>query len=288
MLLWQPKQAPPNVHQDRAARDRSEAKSILDVCDLQVSYGRGARALQAIGDISLSVDRGEFVTVVGPSGCGKTTLLKVLSGLLPATTGSVRIEDRLVEGPPKNLALVFQDYTRSLLPWLSVIKNVTFPLASRGETARVQYERGRSALVEVGLSDFENHYPWQLSGGMQQRVAIARAIAYRPVVLLMDEPFAAVDAQTRAELEDLILRVHRDLKVTVLLVTHDIDESIYLGNRVVVLSSRPTTVRKSLDVDLAYPRDQVETKANPKFVELRTIVSQLIRDERKTSAHVNL
>jgi NitT/TauT family transport system ATP-binding protein len=273
----------PQQEPSQAIGRPSAADSVLEVHNLQVSYGTGVDALRAIGDVSLAVKRGEFVSVVGPSGCGKTTLLKVLCGLRPANSGDVRVDGRPVDGPPKGLALVFQDYNRSLLPWLSVIKNVTFPLAAKGMPAAEQEERGRSALAEVGLRGFEDKYPWQLSGGMQQRVAIARAIAYRPVVLLMDEPFAAVDAQTRSELEDLVLRVHRDIGVTVLFVTHDIDESVYLGNRVLVLSMRPTTVRRSLDVDLPYPRDQVETKANPKFVELRTVVSQMIRGERKAT-----
>jgi NitT/TauT family transport system ATP-binding protein len=211
---------------------------------------------------------------------GKTTLLKSLSGLLVPTSGQTLVEGRPVSGVPEGLAMVFQEYTRSLLPWRSVKGNVTFPLQAKG-LAREEIEaRASEALAEVGLTGFEDKYPWQLSGGMQQRVAIARALAFRPAVLLMDEPFASVDAQVRADLEDLMLTVQRDTGVTVLFVTHDIDESVYLGDRVVVLSHRPTQVRESIEVPLPKPREQLATKALPEFVELRTRVLALIQQER--------
>jgi NitT/TauT family transport system ATP-binding protein len=167
------------------------------------------------------------------------------------------------------------------LPWYSVLRNVTFPLAAKRLAKKEQRDRAYHALEAVGLKGFENNYPWQLSGGMQQRVAIARAVAYQPVILLMDEPFAAVDAQTRSDLEDLVLAIQRRERLTCLFVTHDIDEAVYLGNRVVVLSGRPTTVRETLTVDLPFPRDQVSTKATPEFVRMRTEVSRLIRSERR-------
>jgi NitT/TauT family transport system ATP-binding protein len=223
------------------------------------------------------VRRGEFVSVVGPSGCGKTTLLKTIAGLLGPTTGEALVEGRRVVGPPGDLALVFQEYTRSLMPWLSVIRNVSFPLAGKGIPRSEQKRRAQAALAEVGLVGFDDKYPWQLSGGMQQRVAIARAIAFRPAVLLMDEPFASVDAQTRADLEDLMLRVHDDTGVTIVFVTHDIEESIYLGERVVVLSKSPTTIRAVLDVPIPQPRDQLTTRALPEFLRLRTEILSMIR-----------
>jgi NitT/TauT family transport system ATP-binding protein len=258
---------------------------VLEARGLSVTYGRGPGAVRALGDVSFSVAPGEFVCVVGPSGCGKTTLLKSLSGLLVPTSGQTLVEGRPVTGVPEGLAMVFQEYTRSLLPWRSVKGNVTFPLQAKG-LAREEIEtRASEALAEVGLAGFEDKYPWQLSGGMQQRVAIARALAFRPAVLLMDEPFASVDAQVRADLEDLMLTVQRDTGVTVLFVTHDIDESVYLGDRVVVLSHRPTRVRESIDVTLPKPREQLATKALPEFVELRTRVLALIQQERhKTGA----
>jgi NitT/TauT family transport system ATP-binding protein len=260
---------------------------VLDVSGLGVTYGSGADAVEAIGDVSFTVKPGEFTCVVGPSGCGKTTLLKVISGLLRPTRGSASVRGRVVDGPPPDLALIFQEYSRSLLPWLSVKKNVTFPLTAQGVPSAEREQRAMDALAEVGLGGFEDKYPWQLSGGMQQRTAIARAIAYRPAVLLMDEPFASVDAQTRADLEDLVLRIQREHGATIVFVTHDIDEAVYLGHRVLVLSARPTTVRRSIEVTLPAHRDQLATKAEPEFVRLRTEVLSLIRSER-SSPHPTL
>jgi NitT/TauT family transport system ATP-binding protein len=257
------------------------SRPILQIRDLEVVYGTGEGALRAIGGLTLSVGEGEFVSVVGPSGCGKSTLLRAISGLRRPTSGEVLLNGQLVTGPPPGLAMVFQEYSRSLLPWYTVLRNVTFPLAAGKLPRTEQEERAYAALKSVGLQGFEKSYPWQLSGGMQQRVAIARALAYRPVMLLMDEPFAAVDAQTRAELEDLVVRIQAETRLTCLFVTHDIDESVYLGHRVVVLSNRPTHVRQTLDVDLPFPRDQIETKALPRFTELRTEISRLIRDSAR-------
>jgi NitT/TauT family transport system ATP-binding protein len=262
------------------AERQNRADPVLEVKDLQVVYASGANRLQAIKSVSLAINRGELVCVVGPSGCGKTTLLKSMSGLKPPTSGAVILNGKKISGPPEGLALVFQEYNRSLLPWYSVLRNVTFPLAAKKLSATEQKDRAYRALEAVGLKGFEDKYPWELSGGMQQRVAIARAVAYRPVILLMDEPFAAVDALTRSDLEDLILKIQRAEGLTCLFVTHDIDESVYLGNRVIVLSGRPTTVRETFTIDLPFPRDQVTAKALPEFVKMRTKISQLIRSER--------
>jgi NitT/TauT family transport system ATP-binding protein len=259
------------------------AAPVLEVTGLGVTYGSGRDAVEAIGEVSFTVKPGEFTCVVGPSGCGKTTLLKVISGLLRPTRGSASVRGRVVDGPPPDLALIFQEYSRSLLPWLTVKKNVTFPLSAQGVPGAERDRRAVDALAEVGLGGFEDKYPWQLSGGMQQRAAIARAIAYRPAVLLMDEPFASVDAQTRADLEDLVLRIQREHGATIVFVTHDIDEAVYLGHRVLVLSSRPTTIRRSIEVTLPAQRDQLATKAEPEFVRLRTEVLSLIRSDRSSS-----
>lgn len=253
---------------------------VVEAKDLGVRYGSGASAVDAIENVTFDVHRGDFICVVGPSGCGKTTLLRALSGLLEPTRGAVFVEGTPVSGPPAGLAMVFQDYNRSLLPWLTVLKNVTFPLTAAQVPRNDVQRRASKALDEVSVHGFDSKYPWQLSGGMQQRVAIARAIAFRPSVLLMDEPFASVDAQTRADLEDLILEVRRDTGVTVLFVTHDIDEAVYLGDRVIVLSHRPTTVRESIDIPLPARRDQLETKSLPEFIELRRRVLGLIQLER--------
>jgi NitT/TauT family transport system ATP-binding protein len=253
---------------------------MLEVSQLGKTYGEGENATHAIGSISFGIEEKEFVCVVGPSGCGKTTLLKCMSGLLEPSTGSTALKGRTVDGPPPEMALVFQEYSRSLLPWMSVRGNVTLPLRhkklGKGETARLVEE----AVEAVGLAAFIDRYPWELSGGMQQRVAIARALAYQPEILLMDEPFASVDAQTRGDLEDLVLQVREQFGVTVLFVTHDIDESVYLADRIVVLTPSPTEVREVLTVDLPHPRDQVDTKELPEFARLRAHVYRLIKREQ--------
>jgi NitT/TauT family transport system ATP-binding protein len=215
--------------------------------------------------------------VVGPSGCGKTTLLKCMSGLLEPTSGAVHLRDQSVDGPPEQMALVFQEYSRSLYPWMSVRQNVAFPLRRKKLGKGEAKELVENAVRSVDLEGFLDRYPWELSGGMQQRVAIARALAYQPEILLMDEPFASVDAQTRADLEDLILNVRKEYGVTVVFVTHDIDESVYLGDRIVVLTKSPTTVQELLDVDLPAERDQVETKELPEFARLRAHVYRSIK-----------
>jgi NitT/TauT family transport system ATP-binding protein len=254
--------------------------SQLEVQGLTKTYGSGSTAVQAIGDLTFDARSGEFVCIVGPSGCGKTTLLKCLSGLIPASGGTASLNGKLIDGPPKALAVVFQDYSRSLMPWMSITKNITLPLLAQGIGKSERTARAKSGLAAVGLEGTDAMYPWQLSGGMQQRVAIARALAYQPQLLLMDEPFASVDAQTRNDLEDLVLRVHAEFGVTVVLVTHDVDESVYLADRIAVLAHRPTHVKEIIDVDLPRPRDQVATKELPEFARLRSQVLRLIRDEK--------
>jgi NitT/TauT family transport system ATP-binding protein len=252
----------------------------LEVVALSKTYGEGPKAVPAIDSLTFTVDPGEFVCIVGPSGCGKTTLLKCLSGLLKPTSGSASLEGKVIDGPASSLALVFQEYSRSLLPWLTVRGNVTLPLLA-GRIEKAERERlAADALAAVGLSDFAQAHPWQLSGGMQQRVAIARALAYQPQLLLMDEPFASVDAQTRADLEDLVLQVHAQFGITVVFVTHDIDESVYLADRIIVLTHRPTSVKEIVEVSLPRPRDQVITKELTEFTQLRGHVFRLIKSER--------
>src|SRR5215475_8213233 len=252
---------------------------MLEIDSLAKTYGSGEKATEAIRSISFTVAEKELVCVVGPSGCGKTTLLKCVAGLLAPTHGEVLLRGARVTSPPEEMALVFQEYSRSLMPWSSVRNNVLLPLRHKPLS-----KAERSALVEeslgaVGLTRFIDRYPWQLSGGMQQRVAIARALAYQPAILLMDEPFASVDAQTRGDLEDLVLRVREEYGITILFVTHDIDESVYLSNRVVVLTHSPTEVKEIVQVDLDRPRDQIATKELPEFVHLRGHVYRLIRRE---------
>ncbi len=258
--------------------------ALLQVENLKKTYESSTGIVEAIGDISFAMKRGELVCIVGPSGCGKTTLLKCIAGLLAPTAGSISLDGQTVTGPPPNMALVFQEYGRSLFPWLTVRGNVELPLRHK-KLSRAERDRlVDDALGAVGLDHASRSYPWQLSGGMQQRVAIARAVAYEPEVLIMDEPFAAVDAQTRADLEDLVRRLHLERGMSILFVTHDIDESVYLGERVVVLSKSPTWVQEDLAIDLDPERDQITTRALPRFTELRTHVYEQIQRAKRGDA----
>jgi NitT/TauT family transport system ATP-binding protein len=253
----------------------------LEVRGLRKVYQGPGRSVEALRDLTFSVAASELVCVVGPSGCGKTTLLRCAAGLLEPTAGEILVEGDPVAGPPPDLAVVFQEYGRSLFPWMTVRANVELPLRSKGLAGDRRRRLVEEALAAVGLEDVHGAYPWQLSGGMQQRVAIARAVAYEPQVLLMDEPFAAVDAQTRAELEDLVRSVWRRTGVTIVFVTHDIDEAVYLGQRVLVLSSSPTVVQEDLAVDLPDERDQLTTRSDPRFTQLRShVYAQIQRAKR--------
>jgi NitT/TauT family transport system ATP-binding protein len=246
--------------------------TMLAVNDLVHRYGADV----AVNDLSFTVETNQLACIVGPSGCGKSTLLRCIAGLIRPTSGEVRLHGDLVQGVPEDLAVVFQDYSRSLFPWLTVRRNVEFPLRTRVPTRAARRARAEEALSWVGLGEVADKHPWQLSGGMQQRVSIARALACQPALLLMDEPFASVDAQTRAELEDLLLRVRREHQSTVLLVTHDIDESVYLGDRVLVLSRPPASIVADLPVGLPAERDQITTRGSATFVELRTEIARLL------------
>jgi len=250
---------------------------VLEVTDLTRAYGQGPGAHVAIEGVRLSVTEGELVSIVGPSGCGKSTLLRCIAGLLAPTGGTVELSGAPVDRVPDRLSVVFQDYSRSLYPWLTVQDNVALPLRRTERSRKARRATAGAALEAIGLPDVGQKYPWQLSGGMQQRVAIARALAGDPALLLMDEPFGSVDAQTREDLEDLTLRVRSERGITILLVTHDIDESVYVGDRVIVLTPGPGRILADLPVGLPAPRDQISTKQLPEFVQLRTEVSRLIR-----------
>jgi NitT/TauT family transport system ATP-binding protein len=256
---------------------------VLDIRGLRKVYDGHGRQVEALRNITFQVDGGEFVCVVGPSGCGKTTLLRLIGGLLRPTGGEVAVAGKTVAGPPDGLAVVFQEYGRSLFPWLNVHDNVDLPLKAKRMARKNREPLVRNAIEAVGLAEARTAWPWQLSGGMQQRVAIARALAFQPSVLLMDEPFAAVDAQTRADLEDLVRSVWHQFGVTLLFVTHDIDEAVYLGQRVVVLSASPTTVIEDLAIDLPDDRDQLNTRADARFVELRGHVYSRIQQAKRNA-----
>jgi NitT/TauT family transport system ATP-binding protein len=263
------------------ATTRNAAPVSLSVDALAKTYTGHGRSVEAVRDLTFEISRGELVCIVGPSGAGKTTLLRCIAGLLETSGGQIHLDGAPVTGPPAGMAVVFQEYGRSLFPWLTVRKNVELPLKEKGLARSVRAAKVDAALESVGLRDSADSHPWQLSGGMQQRVAIARAVAYEPSVLLMDEPFAAVDAQTRADLEDLVRQLWQQLGVTVLFVTHDIDESVYLGQRVLVLSNRPTVVLEDVRIDLPNDRNQLETRSSAQFAAARSHVYELIQLAKK-------
>ena len=231
----------------------------IDVQGLGKSYGD----VEALRGIDLTIRRGEFLAVIGPSGCGKTTLLKIVAGLVSATAGRVVIDGRSIAGPGPERSLVFQDF--ALMPWASVQRNVEFGLRLRGVGRAERQATARRYLEKVGLRGFEDAYPQQLSGGMQQRVGLARALAVNPRILLMDEPFASIDEQTRRLFQDDLLRLWADERKTVLFVTHSMEEAIYLADRVVVLSPRPGRVHQVLESDLPRPREAAGVRESARF-----------------------
>ena len=244
------------------------AAPYLVVDDVEKHFAAHGRA--AIEKVSFTVQQGSFVSVIGPSGCGKSTLLHIMAGLSAPTGGRVVLKDTTVTGPRRDMIYVFQQYGKSIFPWKTVLDNVLLGIKYRsGEPREVLLARCREQLALVGLGSNERYYPYQLSGGMQQRVAIARALACRPELLLMDEPFSALDAMTRAELQDLLLRIWGQYGLTILFVTHDLDEALYLSQRIVLLTAGPGTVAGCLDVPLPYPRTQVETRSDPEYLRLR-------------------
>lgn len=261
--------------------------NILSVDKLSMSYGEGNNENQILSDLSLDVKAGEFVSIVGPSGVGKTTLLRCLSGLLTPKSGAVRVDGTELSGPHPDIGVVFQDYSRSLLPWMTSADNVAFPLQGRGISKAQRFKKAEESLAEVGLEGQGHKYPWEMSGGMQQRVAIARGLSYNARVILMDEPFASVDAQTRFDLEDLVLKLRNVHDTTILLVTHDIDEALYLADRVVVIADKPATVVDTIETGFGRTRDQLETKAHPFFAEARARILNRLRQTPETATQVN-
>lgn len=242
----------------------------------KVFEGEGTPVV-ALEDVTMTVHENEFVTIVGTSGCGKSTFLNIVAGLIPLTSGTLEVDGRPVTGPGADRGMVFQKYT--LFPWLSVLENVKFSLKKKRDIgAREKDALAREYLRLVGLAGFENAYPSQLSGGMQQRVAIARALVYRPSILLMDEPFGALDAQTRGLMQELLLRVWEEHKTTILFVTHDIDEAIFLADRVYVMTARPGRIKKEIPVPLPRPRDY-HVMTTPDFIAVKREVMELIREE---------
>ena len=270
------------MHESFGTRSaQAQSMPILEVERLSKSYRQlGGETTVAIAEVSFQVEAGEFVSFVGPSGCGKSTLLMSIAGLLAPTAGHIIVKGREVSGPPPNLVLVFQEFNKSLFAWRSVLGNVLFGLEARGKPSRAEKAKAEALIELVGLKGFEHHYPWELSGGMQQRVAIARALAYEPEVLLMDEPFGSLDALTRLELEDTLLKLWEELGTTILFITHDIEEAIYLSDRILLLSRRPSTILEELRIDFMRPRHQVITRGEAHFMALRNQIYRRISHER--------
>lgn len=245
---------------------------MIEFNDVSLAFGRQA----VISNVNLTIRKGEFVCLIGPSGCGKTSLLRLLGGLTPATDGAVRIDDKVVRSPSSNIGFVFQDYGRALLAWRTALGNVSLPLEARGVPASERKEVASKLLEIIGLAQHAHKYPAQMSGGMQQRLQIARCLAQDPAILLMDEPFGSLDAMTRQNLQDEVLRLTAERSVTTLFVTHDIDEAIYLSDRVVTLHPNPGRIGEIVPVDLPRPRDQLTTREHPEFLHLRRELFSMI------------
>lgn len=257
-----------NEKNDVMTKDQRVSETSFECSDLEVTLFGAAGSRVILQNLDLRVNRGEFMSILGTSGSGKTTLLRVLGGLQEPSSGTITCGGRPVGGPPEGVVTVFQNYSQSLLPWRTVRRNVSLGIErelSKAECA----SRVDEALAIVGLEASAGEYPWRLSGGMQQRVQIARALAMRPSVLLMDEPFGALDAMTKAGLQDQLQQVQALTETTIVFVTHDVEEAVYLSDRVVVLTGRPANVGIALDVHLERPRHQIATKELPDYLKLR-------------------
>ncbi|MEN3539629.1 ABC transporter ATP-binding protein [Microbispora sp. ZYX-F-249] len=253
--------------------------TLLTADDVAKTYRTRRREVTALRGLSLDIAAGEFVALVGRSGCGKSTLLRLLSGLLPVTAGQIRVAGQPIDGPPRQARCVFQDYAQSLLPWKTVAGNVRFGLRHAYEPAAGGHDELVAHYLDlVGLGHAADRYPWELSGGMQQRAAIARALAARPQLLLMDEAFSGVDALSRAKLQDVLLHAWAEEGLTVVFVTHDIDEAVYLADRVVVLHPEGRGVLADVRTDLPRPRGQVPTRESPEFLHHRRELLHLVLD----------
>jgi NitT/TauT family transport system ATP-binding protein len=238
---------------------------LIEFRGVEKTYRTRDGAVQSLRPISFEVRDGEFVSIVGPSGCGKSTLLKIVAGLLPATAGELRLDGKPVDGPPDGVGIVFQNPV--LLAWRSILKNVMLQTEVRGGDHAASEARARALIEMVGLSGFENKFPWQLSGGMQQRAAICRALVHDPAILLMDEPFGALDAMTREKMNLELQRIWAETQKTVLMITHSIPEAVFLSDRVLVMTERPGSIAAIYDVDLPRPRT-FKVMGDPAFVKL--------------------
>jgi NitT/TauT family transport system ATP-binding protein len=248
----------------------------IEIRDVDIHFGEGPTAVQALKRISLDVEPGAFVSLLGPSGCGKSTLIGAVAGFTPIRSGELRVDRQRVGAPGPDRGVVFQQHT--LFPWKTVFNNVEFGLKMRGVPARERRRITRDILVRVGLGDFQRHYPSQLSGGMQQRVNLARVLVNRPRVLLMDEPFCSLDAQTRLQMQEMLLELWHEYHMTVIFVTHDVDEALFLSDRVLVLSQRPGRIKAELPVELPRPRT-LDLLTSPEFMRLKREAMHALKPE---------
>jgi len=253
-----------------------EASAKLQIQNLSKVYRSDGHEVVAIDEINLEIRNKEFATILGPSGCGKSTLLRIVAGLMRPTHGMVRLDGAAISGPGRDRGMVFQSYT--LFPWLTVMENIQFGLGLSGVAKAEQEQRAKEFVEKVGLRGFEQAYPKALSGGMKQRVAIARALANNPAILLLDEPFGALDAQTRALMQELLTQVWEDLHKTILFVTHDVEEAIFLSDRVFIMTARPGRIKAEIEIPLERPRSY-ELKATEIFLRLKRQALTLIREE---------
>jgi NitT/TauT family transport system ATP-binding protein len=251
-------------------------KGCIDVRNMGVTFGSNGSKVVAVKDVSLNVQPGEFVSLIGPSGCGKSTLLSIVAGFVKPTDGEAMLDGKLITRPGSDRGVVFQQY--SLFPWLTVRKNVEFGLKMAGVELSKRNVTARSLLDLAGLLAFENHYPDQLSGGMKQRIGIIRALATSPQVLLMDEPFGALDTQTRVVMQEILTNIWQQFRISVLFITHDIEESIFLSDRIYVMTARPGRIKAEIKVPLPRPRTADMTDA-PEFMKLVHELKGLIREE---------
>jgi NitT/TauT family transport system ATP-binding protein len=256
------------------------SRGHIEVRDLGIQFETRSGTLDAVCEVSLHVNPGEFVSLIGPSGCGKSTLLNVVAGFLDPSSGQTLLDGRAIKGPGSDRGVVFQQY--SLFPWMTVRKNVEFGLKMQGMSANERETQARTLLGLAGLLSFENHYPDQLSGGMKQRVGIVRALATSPQVLLMDEPFGALDSQTRVVMQEILTNMWQRLRLSVLFITHDIDEAVFLSDRIYVMTARPGRIKSEMVVPLPRPRTP-EMMSTPQFSAMVGSIRALIREESLTA-----
>jgi NitT/TauT family transport system ATP-binding protein len=258
----------------------AEAAGAITMRRVDIHFGEGTTAVRALSGIDLDIRPGEFVSILGPSGCGKSTIIGAVAGFTPISSGELRVDSERVRAPGPDRGVVFQQHT--LFPWKTVAKNVEFGLKMRGVGAPERKEKARAILSSMGLGDFLSHYPHQLSGGMQQRVNLARVLVNRPRVILMDEPFCSLDAQTRVQMQQMLLALWQELHMTVVFVTHDVDEAVFLSDRVLVLTKRPGRVKAEILVDLPRPR-HLRLLTSVEFMDLKRHAFDLLLNETRAS-----